>query len=63
MPAAAAVELARDLPPALAPLVVSDGSLAELDLSPATIALRLAPVVDHLLSGSAEFDLLTGAYA
>lgn len=63
MPAPAALELARDLPPALVPLVVSDGSLAELDLSPGAVARRLGPIVDHLLSGSAEFDLLTGAYS
>jgi hypothetical protein len=63
MPAAAALNLARDLPQALVPLVVSDESLAELDLSPVSVARRLGPVVDHLLSGSAEHDLLTGAYA
>jgi hypothetical protein len=63
MPAAAALDLARGLPPALASLVVSDESLAELDLHPASVARRLDPVVDHLLSGSAEHDLLTGAYA
>ena len=63
MPAAAALALARDLPPALVPLVVSDDSLAELHLHPVSVARRLGPVVDHLLSGSAEHDLLTGAYA
>ncbi len=63
MPAPAAVDLARDLPPALASLVVSDDALADLDLSPATVARLLGPAVDHLLSGSAEYDLLTGAYS
>jgi len=63
MPAAAALDLARDLPPALVPLVVSDEALAGLDLNPAAVASRLGPVVDHLLSGSAEHDLLTGAHA
>ncbi len=63
MPGVAAQNLARDLPPALVHLVVSDESLAELDLSPGAVARRLGPVVDHLLSGSAEHDLLTGAYA
>ena len=63
MPAAAARNLARDLPSALVPLVVSDESLADLQLDPDAVARVLGPVVDHLLSGSAEYDLLTGAYA
>ena len=63
MPAAAALNLARDLPPALVPLVVSEEALADLDLGPEAVAARLGPVVDHLLAGSAEHDLLVGAYA
>jgi hypothetical protein len=63
MPAAAALNLVRDLPPALVALVVSGESLADLDLSPVSVAARLGPVLDHLLSGSAEHDLLAGAYA
>jgi hypothetical protein len=62
MPAATARDLARDLPPALAPLVVDEESLATLDLSPAAVTARLGPAVDHLLAGSAEHDLLAGAY-
>lgn len=62
MPAAAARDLARDLPPALVPLVVDEDGLAEVDLSPAGVAALLGPVVDHLLAGSAEHDLLVGAY-
>lgn len=63
MPAAAARDLARDLPPALGSLVVADEALAEVDLSPAAVARRLGPAIDHLLAGSAEHDLLAGAYA
>lgn len=63
MPADTARGLARDLPPALAPLVVPEDSLADLDLGPESVARLLDPVVDHLLAGSAEFDLLTGAYS
>jgi hypothetical protein len=37
--------------------------LADLDLSPTAITTRLAPALDHLLTGSTEHDLLTGAYA
>lgn len=62
MPPAAARDLARDLPPALAPLVVADDAVAGLDLSPAAVTALLGPVVDHLLAGSAEHDLLAGAY-
>jgi hypothetical protein len=63
MPDAAARDLARVLPAPLVPLVVTEAALADLDLSPAAVATRLGPVVDHLLSGSAEHDLLAGAYA
>ena len=63
MPDAAARDLARVLPPPLVPLVVTETALADLDLCPAAVADRLGPVVDHLLSGSAEHDLLAGAYA
>jgi hypothetical protein len=62
MPTAAARDLTNDLPPALATLVVDEATLADLDLSPAGVAARLGPVVDHLLAGSAEHDLLAGAY-
>jgi len=62
MPVAAAQDLADALPDALAPLVVAADALAELDLSPAGVAARLDPAVDHLLAGSAEHDLLVGAY-
>jgi hypothetical protein len=62
MPSAAARDLARDLPPALRPLVVDEADLAEVDLSPDGVAARLGPAVDHLLAGSAEHDLLVGAY-
>lgn len=62
MPPAAARDLAHALPSALAPLVVADDALAELDLAPDAIARRLGPAVDHLLAGSAEHDLLAGAY-
>lgn len=62
MPRATARDLIRDLPSALAPLVVAEEALADLDLSPAAVATRLGPVVDHLLTGSAEHDLLAGAY-
>ncbi|HEU5150439.1 MAG TPA: hypothetical protein VFU19_08080 [Iamia sp.] len=62
MPSAAARELARDLPPALTGLVVDAATLPDLDLAPAAVATRLGPVVDHLLAGSAEHDLLVGAY-
>lgn len=63
MPAAAARELARELPSALVPVVVPAEALDDLDLTPAAVARLLGPVVDHLLSGSAEHDLLAGAYA
>jgi len=63
MPDAAARDLARVLPTPLVPLVVPETALVDLDLSPAAVATRLGPVVDHLLSGSAEHDLLAGAYA
>ncbi len=62
MPAPAARDLAGHLPPALAGLVVAEDALAELDLGPAAVAARLGPAVDHLLAGSAEHDLLVGAY-
>jgi hypothetical protein len=62
MPAAAAQDLTRELPPALVPLVVSEESVAELELDPVSVTRRLGPVVDHLLSGSAEHDLLAGAH-
>ncbi|HEX7133355.1 MAG TPA: hypothetical protein VF228_12315 [Iamia sp.] len=62
MPPAAAHDLAGDLPSALAPLVIDETTLADLDLSPTAVATRLGPVVDHLLSGSTEHDLLAGAY-
>ena len=35
---------------------------AALDLSPAGVAALLGPAADHLLNGSAEHDLLAGAY-
>lgn len=62
MPTGAAHDLSRALPSALAPLVVAADAIAALDLSPAGVAARLGPAVDHLLNGSAEHDLMTGAY-
>lgn len=63
MPDAAARDLARDLPSALSPLVISDESLADLDLGVDAVARRLGPALEHLLAGSAEHDLLAGAYS
>ncbi len=62
MPPAAAARLRADLPPALAALVVADDEVPALDLGPAAVVTRLAPALDHLLAGSAEHDLLAGAY-
>lgn len=62
MPDVAAADLAAVLPPALAPLVVAESTVPGLDLSPAGVAARLGPATDHLLLGSAEHDLLAGAY-
>ncbi len=62
MPDGTAGSLAAVLPPALVPLVVAESALATLDLSPAGVTARLGPATDHLLLGSAEHDLLAGAY-
>ncbi len=60
MPDGAAAALAATLPSALAPLVVADSAVPYLDLSPDAVAARFDPVLDHLLGGSAERDLLRG---
>ncbi|QYG92124.1 hypothetical protein HC251_06500 [Iamia sp. SCSIO 61187] len=62
MPAGPARDLAAELHPSLAPLVVAEEAVATLDLSPAGVTRLLAPAADHLLAGSAEHDLLAGAY-
>lgn len=62
MPAGPARDLAAALPAPLAPLVVDEDALDRLDLTPGAVAARLRPAVEHLLAGSAEHDLLAGAY-
>jgi len=62
MPDAAAHHLAAALDPPLAGLVVAESDVPGLDLSPAAVAARRGPVVEHLLRGSAERDLMAGAY-
>jgi hypothetical protein len=62
MPAGAARDLAEVVPAPLAGLVVDEAELGDLDLSPTGVAVRLEPAVEHLLAGSAEHDLLAGAY-
>lgn len=62
MPNGAAHDLAAALPAPLVPLVVADTELDDLDLSPTGVRDRLGPAVEHLLAGSAEHDLLVGAY-
>ena len=62
MPTGPAQDLVAALPAALAGLVVDDAALAVLDLSPVGVRARLDPALDHLLAGSAEHDLLMGAY-
>lgn len=61
MPAGPARQLAAELPPALAALVVPEGALDQLDLSSTGVEDRLAPAVDLLLAGSAEHGLTAGA--
>lgn len=61
MPDGPAADLARALDPALGALVVAEGTLGDLDLSPAGITVRLVPAVEHLLAGSADRDLIVGA--
>lgn len=63
MPPGAARDLANALPPALSGLVLSEDDLATLDLSPAAVRQRLHPAVDHILAGSADRDLVVGAYS
>ncbi len=62
MPSGPARDLAGALPSPLAALVVDEAALDDLDLSPGAVAARLLPAVEHLLAGSAEHDLLAGAY-
>lgn len=62
MPVGPAHDLAARLPPPLAALVVSDEAMADLDLSAPAVAARLGPVVEHVLAGSSDRDLVAGAY-
>ena len=62
MPAGPAADLADALPDELAALVVASDDLEHLDLSPGAVVARLAPAVDHLLTGYPERDLMAGAY-
>ena len=61
MPPGPAQDLAAALVAPLAALVVAADALDDLDLSPAAVARRLGPAVDHLLAGSADRDLVAGA--
>ncbi|HXH56013.1 hypothetical protein, partial [Iamia sp.] len=62
MPVGPAHDLAARLPRPLAALVVSDDAMADLDLSVSAVAARLGPVVEHVLAGSSDRDLVAGAY-
>ncbi|HEU5150437.1 MAG TPA: hypothetical protein VFU19_08070 [Iamia sp.] len=57
MPGPAARDLRSALPAAVAALVVAEDEVAGLDLSPAGVAARLGPALDHLLAAPAEHDL------
>lgn len=62
MPDGSAHALRDELTATLRACVVAESELTALDLAPAAVARRLEPVVEHLLAGSAERDLLAGAH-